>query len=66
MTNPIRKQEPVVHHKRLGVASLSYKWYAVCPTCGEIVPGHRYHRSTRKTAKDALHQHKLKNHAGPW
>lgn len=63
MTNPIRKRAKNLryfhmdHWKRL--------WCAVCPDCGDTVDVNRYDVATRKTAKDALHRHRVKKHTQP-
>lgn len=67
--NPIRKlrtiyQKPV-REGDIGIAHVGY-WYAVCPDCGEKVNALTgEYGSTRKKAKDNLHKHKTKEHAGP-
>lgn len=46
----------------------SYGWAYVCPHCPDASPvlaNLSARHSSRKTAKDALHRHILKDHAAP-
>lgn len=63
MINPIRKRR--IRVLRGGYMQRRLHWVAICPACEEEVAGNQYYRSSRKTAKDALHRHNLKNHAEP-
>ena len=69
-TNPIRRRRTT--RLRVYRAGGEYfhevwvgHWYAVCPTCGEELSATGENGSTRKRAKDALHVHMQKRHAGP-
>jgi hypothetical protein len=68
VSNPIRKQRGRVATtvNTMTKVRVNAKWYAVCPDCDERVHGtpSRYDvRTSRKTAKDALHRHRVQAHS---